>query len=46
MKPENKSLRIGAMAVIGALVLRLVSGDLPKKIIGFLILTDLSLKNH
>lgn len=35
MKPENKSLRVGAIAVAGALLLRLVSGDLPGKLIHF-----------
>lgn len=35
MKPENKSLRVGAIAIAGALLLRLVSGNLPGRIVRF-----------
>lgn len=35
MKPEDKSIRIGAAAVAGALILRLFSGSLPEKLTGF-----------
>lgn len=35
MKPEDKSIRIGAAVVVGALILRLFSGSLPDKLIGF-----------
>lgn len=35
MKPENKSLRVGAAVVAGALALRLLGGSLPDKLISF-----------
>ena len=35
MKTENKSIRIGAIAIAGALIFRLVSGNLPDRLIRF-----------
>ena len=35
MKPENKHLRVSAIAIAGALVLRLISGNLPDRLIRF-----------
>ena len=35
MKPESKSIQVGAIAIAGALVFRLVSGNLPGKLIRF-----------
>lgn len=35
MKPESNSIRVGAIAIVGALVFRLVSGDLTARLIRF-----------